>query len=78
VAGAILLCPYLDGTARAITNLRTNPQNVAWLLGHALKHVVGGRDRVPVTAQPGGRAGMTLPGEADGFASMIAIDSPRR
>jgi pimeloyl-ACP methyl ester carboxylesterase len=78
VAGAILLCPYLDGRARALSNLRADPRNALWLLWRAMRGVAGGHEFIPVTAQPGGRAAMTLDGEADGFTSMITTDSPWR
>lgn len=49
VAGAILLCPYLDGRARALSNLRADPRNALWLLRRAMRGVAGGHEFIPVT-----------------------------
>jgi dienelactone hydrolase len=78
VAGAILLCPFLDGRARAITDLTTNPGNVKWLFAQAIKDMAGSHSLVPATAPPSGHGVLTLRGEADGFKSMIDADSPWR
>ena len=40
--------------------------------------LAGRHNLIPVTAQPGEHAAMTFPGEADGFASTVAEDSPWR
>jgi phytoene dehydrogenase-like protein/dienelactone hydrolase len=78
VAGAILLCPFLDGRARAITDLTADPGNVAWLFAQAIKDMAGSHSLVPATAPPGGHGVLTLRGEADGFKTMIDADSPWR
>lgn len=72
VAGMILMCPFLDGLSRMMATIRHDPANMAWLLPRVIKDSLGSRTLVPVTAQPGERAAMTLPGEADGFASATA------
>jgi fermentation-respiration switch protein FrsA (DUF1100 family) len=51
---------------------------VGWVFAQAISDAVGGKSRIPVTAQPGGRGVMTLPGEADGFKSVVNADSPWR
>lgn len=67
VAGAILLCPFLDGRWRTLRNLRIRPRNALWLTAQAMRDAV-----VPVAAAPGGRGGLTFPGELEGFRSAVA------
>ena len=75
VVATIALCPLLDGLARVfVTPLRLS----AWLLPRALADQLGRHNLVPVTGQPGERAAMTLPGEADGFHAVVADGSPWR
>jgi fermentation-respiration switch protein FrsA (DUF1100 family) len=77
VAGIILLCPLIDGLARAKLVLRKTPRTAAWTAGQLLASVV--RDRaVPVTAKLPTMASMNLPGEADGFAALVSPASPWR
>ncbi|MGV0734220.1 alpha/beta hydrolase [Mycolicibacter sinensis] len=66
-AGAILLCPFLDGRWRIAQGLRTQPRNALWLMPQALRDAL-----IPVAAAPGGRAGLTFPGELEGFLSVVA------
>ena len=75
LAGMILMCPFLDGLSRMMANIRDDPANMAWLLPRVIKDSLGNHTLVPVTAQPGKRAAMTLPGEADGFESATAESS---
>jgi dienelactone hydrolase len=75
IAAAIALCPMVDGLARA---LATPPRLSAWLLPHAIADQLGRHNLVPVTAQPGGHAAMSLPGEADGFRAAVPDGSPWR
>ncbi|HXD54249.1 MAG TPA: alpha/beta fold hydrolase [Solirubrobacteraceae bacterium] len=75
VAATLALCPLLDGLWRA---LATPPRVSAWLVPRALADELGRHNLVPVTAQPGGHAAMTLPGEADGFAAAVPDGSPWR
>jgi uncharacterized protein len=75
VAATIALCPMVDGLARA---LATPPLLSAWLVPRALADQFGRHTLVPVTGQPGERAAMTLPGEADGFAAAVPAGSPWR
>ena len=75
VAATIALCPFLDGLARVLS---TSPRNIAWLVPRAVLNLFGARNTVPVTDQPGARAAMTLPGEADGFAAVVTPGSPWR
>ncbi len=75
IAATLALCPMLDGLARA---LATPPRVSAWLIPRALADELGRHNLVPVTAQPGGRAAMPLPGEADGFAAVVGAGSPWR
>ena len=75
VAAVLALCPMVDGLARA---LATPPALSAWITPRAIADALGRHTTVPVTAPPGGRAAMTLPGEADGFARAVAPGSPWR
>jgi len=75
IAATIALCPMLDGLARVFA---TPPALSAWITPRAAADQLGRHNLVPVTAQPGEHAAMTLPGEADGFASVIPQGSPWR
>jgi len=75
IAAVLALCPMVDGLARALS---TPPALSAWLTPRALADQFGRHNLVPVTAQPGGHAAMTLPGEADGFAAAVPEGSPWR
>jgi uncharacterized protein len=75
VAATIALCPLLDGLARVLS---TPPRLSAWLLPRALADQCGRHNLVPVTAQPGERAALTNPGEADGFHAITPNGSPWR
>jgi dienelactone hydrolase len=75
IAATIALCPMLDGLARALS---TSPPLSAWLIPRALNDQLGRHNLVPVTAQPGGHAAMTLAGEADGFHAIVPEGSPWR
>jgi dienelactone hydrolase len=75
VAATLALCPLVDGLARALS---TPPLLSAWLIPRALADQLGRPTLVPVTGQPGERAAMTLPGEADGFAAAVPEGSPWR
>jgi dienelactone hydrolase len=75
IAAALVLCPFVDGLGR----VRATPLSLtAWILPRALADVAGRHVTIPVTGQPGSRAAMTLPGEADGFARVVVPDSPWR
>jgi uncharacterized protein len=75
IAAALVLCPMVDGLARA---LATPPALSAWLTPRAIADQLGRHNLVAVTGQPGEHAAMTLPGEADGFASSVPEGSPWR
>ncbi len=75
VAAVLALCPMLDGLPRV---LATPPALTAWLLPRAIADQLGRHNLVPVTAEPGGHAAMTLPGEAEGFAAAVPAGSPWR
>jgi dienelactone hydrolase len=75
LAAVLALCPMVDGRARA---LATPPSLSAWITPRAVADALGRHTTVPVTAPPGGRAAMTLPGEADGFARAVGPASPWR
>lgn len=66
VAGAFLVCPFVDGLKRVLV---TPPSVVAWILPRALADLAGRHNLIPVTGEPGTKAAMTLPGEAAGFAA---------
>ena len=72
LAGLILLCPFLNGPTRMAS---TKPKTLAWLTPKLLITLAGRQVKVPVTDQPDQLAAMNLPGEADGFASVIPPDS---
>lgn len=67
VSGVILLCPFLDGRWRTVHGLRVDPGNTLWLTAQGLRDAL-----VPVAAAPGGRAGVTFPGELEGFLSVVS------
>jgi len=75
IAATLALCPLVDGLARA---LGTPPSLSAWIIPRALADQFGRHTLVPVTGQPGEHAAMTLPGEADGFATAVPAGSPWR
>ncbi len=75
IAGALVLCPMVDGLARA---LATPPALSAWLTPRALADQLGRHNLVAVTGQPGEHAAMTLAGEADGFRASVPEGSPWR
>jgi pimeloyl-ACP methyl ester carboxylesterase len=77
VAGVILLCPLVDGLARAKMVLRKTPRTAMWSVGYVLASVVRART-VPVTAKLPAMATMNLPGEADGFTALVSPASPWR
>lgn len=78
IAGAILLCPFLDGTARLLAALRSEPAAAAWIVPRALRDRTGRHNLIPVTGPPGSRAAMNFPGESDGFARAVRAGSPWR
>ncbi|HTZ12173.1 MAG TPA: alpha/beta fold hydrolase [Mycobacterium sp.] len=67
VAGAILVCPFLDARSRINRSIRTQPRNMAWTAGRAIRDAM-----IPVAGEPGGRGAMTFPGEFDGFRAVAA------
>jgi pimeloyl-ACP methyl ester carboxylesterase len=73
IAAVLVLCPFVDGLARA---LATPPALTAWIVPRAIADALGRHTTIPVTAPPGERGAMTLPGEADGFARTVAPGSP--
>lgn len=75
VAAAMVLCPFVDGMGRV---LKTSPKAIAWIVPRAIKDAVGRHTLIPVTAEPGQHAAMTLPGEAAGFAASITPESTWR
>jgi uncharacterized protein len=75
IAAALVLCPMVDGLARALS---TPPALSAWLTPRALADQFGRHNLVAVTGQPGEHAAMALPGEADGFHAAVPAGSPWR
>ncbi len=75
VAALLVLCPFADGLKRV---LKTPSALSAWVMPRAIMDIAGRHNLIPVTAQPGGRAAMTFPGEADGFARTVVEGSPWR
>jgi pimeloyl-ACP methyl ester carboxylesterase len=78
IAGLILLCPYVDGTARVLGATRRSPWRATQIMALAIRDRLGSHNLIKVTAQPGELAAMSFPGEADGFASAVDGTSPWR
>jgi dienelactone hydrolase len=78
IAGLILLCPMVDGLARATAAMKSSPATLGWIVPRALRDKVGSHTTIPVTGPPGSHAAMTFPGESDGFAAAIGAGSPWR
>jgi uncharacterized protein len=78
VAGAILMCPFLDGIPRLLDSVRGAPMVSNWILLRGIRDVLGSHNLIPVTAPAGERAAMNFPGEADGFAASVPPGSPWR
>jgi uncharacterized protein len=72
VAGALVLCPFVDGLSRV---LRTPPLTVARIIPRAALDAVGRTTFIPVTGPVGSVAAMPFAGEQEGFAASIAPDS---
>jgi hypothetical protein len=72
VAAAMVLCPFVNGLSRV---LASPPATVASILPRALLDMGGRHNLIPVTGQPGTRAALNLPGEADGFAASVPDSS---
>jgi alpha-beta hydrolase superfamily lysophospholipase len=72
IAAALLLCPAV-GVGRRLRGLSAG--QLAWVLPRVVGDLAGRATLVPVTGPPGSRALMTLPGEAAGFASVVAAGS---
>jgi len=75
IAAVVVLCPFVDGLARV---LATPLPTVAWILPRSIADRAGRHNLIPVTGQPGTKAAMALPGEADGFAAVVPPGSPWR
>jgi pimeloyl-ACP methyl ester carboxylesterase len=75
---AIEFARRIDGVDPDRIVVKSNLRNLAWFEAQVVKRLIGRSDRIPVTAEPGRRAVMVLPGEAHGFASLVASDSPWR
>ncbi|OOK73363.1 alpha/beta hydrolase family protein [Mycobacterium kansasii] len=67
IAGAILLCPLLDGRWRSNRSLWTQPRNAAWINAQAINDTLGNA-MVPVAAQPGGHGVLTFPANSTAFS----------
>ena len=77
------LPPYAErlaaaGAAVLVFDHRYLGDSGGWLVPRALADQLGRHNLVAVTAQPGGHAAMTLPGEADGFYASVPEGSPWR
>ena len=75
IAAVVTVAPMVDGLARA---LASPPTETAWMVPRAVADTLGVHNTVAVTAPPGGRAAMTLPGESEGFAAAVGPGSPWR
>jgi alpha-beta hydrolase superfamily lysophospholipase len=72
VAGAMVLCPFLDGLRRV---LDTPPLTAARIIPRAVLDTVGRTTYIPVTGPPGTVAAMPFAGEEEGFAASIGPES---
>jgi hypothetical protein len=77
IAGAVLLCPLLDGRWRSNNCLRTQPRNSSWVMARAIRDILR-PTMIPASAPPGGHGVLTFPGEYEGFKSVVAPGSPWR
>ena len=77
LAGAILMCPMLDGALRTFNTLKSDPRNIALLIMQSVRDWIGST-HIPVTGPSGMHSMLSLPGEADGLSSMIGAGSPWR
>jgi pimeloyl-ACP methyl ester carboxylesterase len=73
VAAVMVVCPFVDGLRRVRA---TRPGLAAWLIPRAFVDQLGRHALIPVTALPGERGAMSLPGEAEGFAATVPEGSP--
>jgi dienelactone hydrolase len=75
VAAVLALCPFVDGLPRA---LGTPPALSAWIMPRALMNLAGRHVLIPVSAEPGGHAALTKPGELSGFRRCAPPESTWR
>jgi dienelactone hydrolase len=75
VAAVLATFPMLDGLARAI---ETPARQIPWSIRPALCDLLGRHAPLTATGPPGARAVLTFPGEAEGFARVVAPGSPWR
>jgi uncharacterized protein len=75
VAAVLATFPMLDGLARAIA---TSAREIPWSIRPALSDLLGRHTLLAATGPPGARAVLTFPGEAEGFARVVAPGSPWR
>ena len=73
VAAVLALCPFLNGLRLV---LRTPISTAVRLLPRAIVDRSGRHLTMPVTGPVGARAAFTAPGEEEGFAALVAADSP--
>ncbi|MDR7085507.1 pimeloyl-ACP methyl ester carboxylesterase [Aeromicrobium panaciterrae] len=69
IAGAILLCPFLDGRARVLGTTRRTPWVATRVMGRAIRDRLGSSSTIKATGEPGEMAAMSFTGEAAGFAA---------
>ena len=75
VAAAVVLFPLLNGLRRMLS---MPLPTITKLIAPAIADQCGWHQTVPVTGPAGARAALTLPGEAEGIATIISADSPWR
>jgi pimeloyl-ACP methyl ester carboxylesterase len=75
LAGVLALCPFVNGLPRV---LGTPPALTAWIVPRALANALGREVLIPVSAEPGGHAALTKPGELAGFTACAPPDSTWR
>lgn len=78
IAGLMLLCPFLDGTARVLGTTRRTPLVGLRIMARAVRDRLGSHNLIKVTAEPGSLAAMAFEGESDGFAAATTGSSPWR
>ncbi len=75
VAAALVMCPALDGVARA----KMSPtSDVLWALRPMSADLIGRPANVPVTGPPGSHSALNLPGEEEALLRSVPAGSPWR
>jgi uncharacterized protein len=75
IAAALVMCPALDGVARA----KMSPTSeVLWAVRPMITDLIGRATNVPVTGPPGSHSALNLPGEEEALLRSVSAGSPWR